>query len=233
MLGAQARLSINTNLVPRPPCSSLPLSPFPPLLNRIVSSSNKTWEDRQFSIVTAPTQELAISCGLFNPEESLFMSTATPDYFKGALDECMMRVCVHMLEFKGWRNAHPTPPDHTPHHADPKGEGDPILPLPTALGYLQRFMLASPGSKEEFKGAKGKAAVAASKACQAADAPKGQAKGKYSPTCYDPTWVRDAMKENAPSISYFLCDITKPEGQRLTPWGRPFKKADVTTAPQV
>lgn len=48
------------------------------------SNSNKTWEARNFSIITGPTADLAQACGLLNPEESLFMSTATPEYYKGA-----------------------------------------------------------------------------------------------------------------------------------------------------
>lgn len=116
---------------------------------------------------------------------------------------------------------------------DPKAEGDPILPLPTAVAYLQRFMLASPHHKEAFQGSTGKSAAAAGDACMAADTPKGKTKAPFHPTCYDPDWVRKTMEQNAPDIQFFLCDITKPEAQRLTPWGRTFKKPDQAAVPQV
>jgi hypothetical protein len=120
-----------------------------------------------------------------------------------------------------------------PDAADPKGEGDPILPLPTSLAYLQRFMLASPDWHDKFQGSTGKSAAAIGKACQAADTPKGQTHAQFHPTCYDPDWVRAEMEQNAPDIQYFLCDTSKPEGQRLAPWGRKFNKAEQTAVPQI
>lgn len=125
-------------------------------------------------------------------------------------------------------------PIHRQHNTptDPKGEGDPILPLPTSLAYLQRFALASPNSKEAFQGTQGRSAHITGKDCMAADTPKGQAKATYHPTCYDPEWVAARMGENAPAIQYYLCDMSKPEGQRLVPWGRTFTKPDVAAVPQ-
>lgn len=119
-----------------------------------------------------------------------------------------------------------------PHHTDSKGEGDPILPLPTALAYLQRFALASPNSKEAFQGTQGRSAHITGKDCLAADTPKGQAKAPFHPTCYDPESVAARMGENAPGIQYFLCDMAKPAGERLVPWGRTFTKSDVAAMPQ-
>ena len=47
------------------------------------TKGNATWADRQFSIISAPNATLAEFCGLYDPAKSLFMSTATPDYYKG------------------------------------------------------------------------------------------------------------------------------------------------------
>lgn len=60
-----------------------PLLPFLTPTPHPPKHSNKTWEARNFSIITGPTAELAQACGLLDPEESLFMSTTTPDYYKG------------------------------------------------------------------------------------------------------------------------------------------------------
>ncbi len=101
------------------------------------------------------------------------------------------------------------------------------------MGYMQRFMLESPDHEGAYQGSTGKTAAGARIACEAADAPKGGHKAQgYHPTCYNPDWVREAMAQNFPTNQYFLCDMSKPEGPRLTPWGRAFNKADQSNAHQ-
>jgi hypothetical protein len=107
--------------------------------------------------------------------------------------------------------------------------GDPILPLPTYIAYVQRYMLASPNHTDSYLGsaANVKSADWVSKTCVALDneAAKGKKTDTHS-TCYNPEWVADKMKENVATIQYYLCDVDAPKGQRLQPFGRTFDKKD-------
>ena len=164
------------------------------------------WPERNYSIITGPTQDIATKCGLFQASESLFMSTTTPAYWQKELK------------------------------AGDLPSGDPILPLPTFLAYVQRFMLASPKHTDSFIGSAPdvKSADFVSKECVRVDnkAAKGGKTDTHS-TCYDPTWVADKMKENVATIQYYLCDTNAPEGQRLQPFGRPFDKKNGYVNPAV
>jgi hypothetical protein len=136
--------------------------------NFYTKNGQVAWEDRRFSIVTGPTKELAQQCGLYKPEEKLFLSTTTPDYYK-----------------------------------DEKSEGDPILPLPTFLAYVERFMLASPDRKEAYTGVNGKSPGYVSKKCVELDEP-AKKKEDFHPTCYDSDWVTDQLKDNV-CIFVYAC----------------------------
>jgi hypothetical protein len=154
------------------------------------------WEDRRFTIVTGPNKDVAEKCGLYKPQEKLFLSTTTPDYYKG-----------------------------------PNPEGDPILPLPTYLAYVERFMLSSPKHIDTYTGIlNGKSSVWTSKRCVELDEPEGKKKDSH-PTCYDPDWVSEQMAPNAPEITFFLCNPSAPEESRLTPFGRTFNKEDQEMPP--
>lgn len=114
--------------------------------------------------------------------------------------------------------------------------GDPILPLPTFIAYVQRYMLASPNHTDSYLGSAAdvKSANWVSKACVAADnqAAKGKKTDTHS-TCYNPDWMAEKMKENLATIQYYLCDLDAPEGQRLKPFGRTFDKKNGFLNPEV
>lgn len=59
------------------------------------------------------------------------------------------------------------------------------------------------------------------KACVHEDQPDATKKPDYHPTCYDPNWIAKSMGPYFPSIKYYLCDTSKPEGdaERLVPFG--------------
>lgn len=104
--------------------------------------------------------------------------------------------------------------------------GDLILPLPTYVAYVVRYMLASRNHTDAYIDAASdaKSVEWTRNACVAADEHIQGKEEHVHLTCYDPDWVAGKMKENVATIQYYLCDISAPESQRLTPFGRTLNK---------